>query len=222
MKKFLTLTLALLLVLAMAVPVSAGEANVTYNGDARKFIFQPGSKYSPTDLFPDLKDVMPGDSLHQRISIVNDSAHGVKIRVYMRAIGAHTDSKEFLSQMKLTVNQMPDAVIYEAPAHETAQLSEWVSLGQVYSGGSVELDVRLDVPTSMDNSFQEMVGYLDWEFAVEELPISPEDPEPPKTGDDMNVALYVAVLAVAAVLILVLLLLGRKKKKEEDQKDVAE
>lgn len=218
MRRLLAVTLAALVVLALAVPALATEGNVIYNGDARKFIYFTGSEYSETDLFPDFKDVMPGDTLHQRIGIHNDASHRVKIRLYMRALGAHPGSEAFLSQLKLTVTQLPGAVIYEAPADQSAQLTDWVYLGTVYSGGEVVLDAQLEVPTSLDNQFKELVGYLDWEFAVEQLVIGPDDPRPPQTGDQMNLGLYAGIMAAAAVLIVVLLLLAKKKKKDEEQK----
>ena len=63
----------------------------------------------------------------------------------------------------------------------------------------------------MGNDFQEAVGYLDWEFMVEEFPIESDDPV---TGDDTPIGVYIAVCAVSAAAI-VLLLVTRRKKKEQ-------
>jgi len=63
MKKTLTLITTMICIFALAMPVSAAGGNVTYSGNAGEFIFQPGSKHSPTDLFTDFKDVMPGDTI---------------------------------------------------------------------------------------------------------------------------------------------------------------
>lgn len=215
MKRIFCLVLAAMLVLA-AVPASAADGNVTYSGNAGKFIFAPGSDHSPTDLFPDLKGLMPGDVVHQRILIDNKADNQVKIRVYMRSLGAHQDSQDFLSQLSLKVTQLPGAIIYEAPADQTAQLSDWVYLGTVYSGGSVELDVELTVPVALDNRYMDAVGKLDWEFMVEELEIQPSDPSLPPTGDNAPIGLYFGLAVGALVLILVLVLFGRKKKKDEE------
>ena len=213
MKKFLTVLITLALVLSIGVTAFAAEGNVTFDGTAKNFIFAPGSKHSPTDLFPDLKDVMPGDKLTQKIVVNNKVANGVKINLYMRAQGA-LENAEFLSQMTLTVQQDGDSILFGAPADQTAQLTDWVFLGTFYSGAKINLDVTLDVPITMGNEFQDAVGKLGWEFKVEEMPIDPDDPIPP-TGDHMELGLYIGLVAVSAVLIIVLLVLKRRKQAEE-------
>lgn len=215
MKRVLCLALAVLLVLG-AVPAMASDGNVSYSGNAGNFIFSPGSEHSPTDLFPDLKGVMPGDVVHQRILIDNKADNKVKIRVYLRSLGASEESQDFLSQLSLKVEQLPGGVIYEAPADQTAQLTEWVCLGTVYSGGCVELDVTLTVPTELDNRYMNAVGLLDWEFMVEELEIEPSDPTLPPTGDDTPLGLYIGMAAGALALFLVLVIVGRKKKEDDE------
>lgn len=208
--------LAAVLLMTIAGTVFAADGNVSYQQDAEEFIFSPGSYHSPTDLFPEFKDVMPGDSISQRIVLRNDASKEVKIKVYMRSLGAHPDSVEFLSQLGLRVEKGEDTVMFDAAAHETAQLSEWTYLGTLYSGGEVELNVILDVPVTLDNRYQELVGYLDWQFMVEQLPVEPDDPKPPQTGDDTPIFLYGSIMAVSGVGLFLLLVPHRKKEESED------
>ena len=213
MKKLFSILLCLLVVMSMATTAFAA-GNVTYDGESQKFIFEPGSDYSPTDLFSDFKGVMPGDSITQTVTINNKASNEVKVKIYMRALGAQLDTDEFLSQMTLTVTQKTDTILFDAPADQTAQLTDWVCLGTFYSGAKVDLDVALNVPIEMGNEFQSQIGYLDWEFKVEEYPIEKGDPESPKTGDTSNIILYTGLMAVSLVAVAILVLLAKKRKAE--------
>lgn len=213
MKKVFSFLMSILLVMGLAVQAHA-TGSVTYDGDANKFIFAPGSSYSPTDLFSDFKSVMPGDTLTEQILIKNDTSNKVKIKVYMRSLGAQENTDDFLSQMNLTVEQKDDSILFAAPADETAQLTDWVYLGTVYSGGEITLDVTLEVPITMGNDYQNEIGYIDWEFKVEELPIESTDPQPPQTGDTSNLFLY-AGLMIFSFAALIILILGKRRKQEE-------
>ena len=217
MKKCFTFLCVCVLLLSCVTPVLAAEGNVTYSGDAGEFIFAPGSRYSPTDLFPDFKDVMPGDSITQPVTVKNDASNKVKVNIYVRALGAHEDSKEFLSKLHLRVEKSEEntmAYMFDAAANETAELTEWVSLGTLYSGGEVNLNVILDVPVELDNTYQQQIGYLDWEFMIEEYEIAPTDPEPPKTGDDLRIWIW-AGLAVMSFSALMILILAWKEQDKE-------
>ena len=216
MKRLITIVVTLAVFLCTALPASAADGKVVYSGNAGEFVFAPGTEHSLTDLFPNFKGVMPGDTLTQKITVKNDANNKVKVKIYVRSLGAHADSKEFLSKLGLKVqksaeNQM--AYMFDAAASETAQLTDWVYLGLLYSGGEVNLDVTLDVPVELDNAFQNKIGFLDWEFRIEEFPTEPDDPQPPQTGDTTPVGLWIGGLVVSAAIIIILLLAKKKEEK---------
>lgn len=195
--------LLLLLFLALSVPVSAA-GQVTYRDDAHRFVFETGRDRSPTDLFTDFKDVMPGDRITQTITVKNDASHNVKVKLYLRSQGAHPDSEAFLSQLRLQVSDANGTVMFNAAANETAGLTDWVYLGTLYSGGETALELTLTVPVTVGNDYQDCIGCLDWEFKAEELPVEDTDPTPPETGEQIgwNAALTVLITAVAAAWLL--------------------
>lgn len=219
MKKILTLLLTFVLLLSSTVTAFAADGKVTYSGNAGSFVFEPGSDHSLTDLFPNFKGVMPGDSLTQQITVKNDADNNVKVKIYVRSLGAHEDSNAFLSQLGLKVKTSSEnemAYMFDAAANETAQLTDWVCLGTLYSGGEVNLDVTLNVPVSMGNEFQDQIGYLDWEFKIEEYPVEDTDPKPPQTGDNSNLGLWFALM-ICSLFMLIILLVWRKKDREIEE-----
>lgn len=211
-------TILLMLILAFLMTTTALASGISFDGDSDEFIFIPGTEDAPTNLFPAFQNVMPGDVLQEQILVKNDTKHQVKIKVYLRSKGAQEDTQEFLSQMKLTVKQNGDSVLFQAPADETATLTDWVCLGTIYSGGEIILDVTLEVPITMGNEFLNKTGYVDWQFMVEEFPVEKDDPKPvpgtPATGDTNPIGMYVGVAAVSLVILVILILVKNKKQEE--------
>lgn len=214
---WLAMTVIFALLLSCAMPVFAedvdADGDIIYTDGIDKFVFITDSHYSNSDQFQNFKTVMPGDTIEQRILLRNDISYERKIKVYMRALGAGQGSEEFLSQLNLTIVKDTDTILFDAPANQAAQLTDWVYLGTLYSGGECELIATLEVPVTLGNEYANAVGYLDWEFGVSEHPVEDSDPKPPKTGDDSRIGMWTAVMAGS--LVLLILLLGRRKKKEE-------
>ncbi|MBR2403782.1 MAG: sortase B protein-sorting domain-containing protein [Lachnospiraceae bacterium] len=206
-KLLFSLILSIVLMLFAAIPAFAADSNVTYAGEADKFIFSPGTGYSPTDLFDNFKNVMPGDKVTESITITNKASDCDYVKVYLRAI-AHDEEGNPLTydeafeaadgkdqagvtgQRDETVVTMADflaqlsmkvyqgeKVLFEASPDELGGLSENVFLGELRQGETTTLTVELAVPIELGNEYASRVGEVDWVFTVETFDDPEEEPE---------------------------------------------
>lgn len=203
---------AAVLLSVLALLLSLGNsalATVLYDGGIRDFVFDPGTGEALTDMFPGFQDLMPGDTVTQQLVIRSEAGKKVKLRVWVRAVPPDEESRKLLDQLQLRVVGPKDNVLFEAPAGETAQLTEWVKLGTLRSGGEVTLTAILAVPLQLSNELQDAAGYIKWEFKAEELPVGSGS----QTGDDAPVLILV-LLGLAGLLgIAILIFISRREKK---------
>lgn len=173
LKRLSSLTLAVLLLAVLAVPAAA-ESYVTFDkaGSKNSATVGDGTKYHATDLFEDFKNVMPGDSRTETVTITNKISGSSYINVYLEVAPHKDNSKisadpkgkitedmnDFLSQMTLEIKQ-GSKVIYSGKANQ-AQKS--VSLGKINKGRSMDLTVTLNVSLDMGNEFMDHLGEIDW------------------------------------------------------------
>ena len=202
--KAFSLLLALMMVMGFATTAFAADASVTFK-NGKLVVFQPGSDYTQTDLFGNFKNIMPGDTLTEEITVENQSGDSDYIKVYLRAVphdeagnpisekvlaelrsderrGEKTELAymyDFLAQLQLTVKNGAE-VIYQASPDETDGLTNNVYLGSLRKGQSLKLDVELKVPIEMGNDYANRIGEVDWVFAAEAF----NDVTPPPEGPD--------------------------------------
>ena len=129
----------------------------------------------------------------------------------MRALGAHKNSVDFLSKLNLSVEKVTNTKVFEATADQAAQLTEWKTLGVLATGGETELSVELEVPTDLDNNYQELAGYLDWEFMVEEI-----DNGIIQTGDRIKYWPWMIGLGCSAMAIVMIVVANRRKDDTDE------
>lgn len=203
MKRVLAIVLIAMTLVSVAI---ADSASVTYVGGAEKFIFLPGSEYSDTDLFDNFKNVMPGDVISQAITVQNKSLN--RVRIYIKADGVSEEDRDFLNQLKLNVKSSRGD-IFDAQADETAQLTDWVSLGVLRRKGEANLNVTLTVPAELDNNYMSRVGTVVWSFAVEVI----DDDTNPETGDWFDATVWICCAAAVLTAGVVVLILSKKRAR---------
>lgn len=200
LKQISVLLLALVMVLSMAVPALAvdGTSRVTYK-DGFEFTVDDGTKkMTDTDLFSSFKDVMPGDTLEQEITIINSCTSCDYVKVYLQAIPHDAEKnplsekvqaeidkdnrntgdaiaymEDFLSKLSIEVykGEVKDGqLLYEGSADTLSD----IYLGTFDHGDAATLIVKLTVPNELDNDFADRIGEIDWQFSVEKLNYSHE------------------------------------------------
>lgn len=210
MKRILTICCALLLaMLMMSATAQAAGARVTFENEKEKFEFAPGSEFSTSDLFPNFKMVMPGDTLSQAITVRNES--DMQVRIYIQAKeDVQEPYGEFLNQLHMTVTAK-NKEIFDAQADEKDGLAKRKLLGIFKQKGQTELLVKLEVPIEMGNEHMNKLGVIPWTFIVEEIP---EDTTP-HTGDWYQSALWLSVAGLLLLAIVLVLILQRRARKAE-------
>lgn len=215
LRMIMTLCAAAVITAATAAGAYAAQGNVVYKGHADKFIFEPGSEYSPTDLFNDkFKGAMPGDRIKETIGVKNVS--GRTVRIYMRSLGAadgafatKDESAGFLSKLTITING--EKLAYDPEDGS----SGWKLLGEFPEGTERNIDIDLEIPIELDNEYMSRMGYyLKWQFAVTDVngaDVGPDDNDAVKTGDYSNILLPLAAGLIALVAVIVLLKLRKKR-----------
>ena len=205
--KMAALVLVLLLAAGSAM-AAVSDVNFTVQGNEKVFVFTPEN----TDLFQNFKNLLPGDTVEQKITVQNTAPYIV--RLWLAADPAVAkDDQDFLSQMKLTV-KAEGSKIFEAAASEQDGLAPTedspygVLLGTFKNRGTVQLTATIKVPDSLGNDYMDKEGIVPWTFTAEEVII----PDTPDTGDDYVLWAWVAVAAVLMAGIVLLVIRQRKQE----------
>jgi len=205
--KMAALVLVLLLAAGSAM-AAVSDVNFTVQGNEKVFVFTPEN----TDLFRNFKNLLPGDTVDQTITVQNTTPHIVRLWLAADPAVAKED-QDFLSQMQLTV-KAEDSTIFDATADQQDGLAPTedspygVLLGTFKNRGTVQLTATIKVPDSLGNAYMGKEGIVPWTFTAEEVII----PDTPDTGDDYVMWAWVAVAAVLMAGIVLLVIRQRKQE----------
>ena len=184
MKCMTSLLLAVVLVLSVTITASAAAPSITYKakGDIR---FAPGSGYTSTDLFNGFKNVMPGDTIQETITINNEANDSHYIKVYLQAIPHDEESNpptyakqeerqkdetvvtmnDFLAQLTVSVKNEAGETVYTGSVNGPTE--PVLLANNLNRGDSADLTVELYVPIELGNEYANRVGEVDWKIKVE-------------------------------------------------------
>ena len=179
-RRISTLLMALALVLSLSVPAFA--SSVTFEGKSKGFALDGHNQLTATDLFGNFKNLMPGDSVSETITIQNVARDCDYIKLYIRAVphgsgnglsgevaeieDSVASMQDFLSQLYMEVYQGSNR-IYSGSPDELDGFRDNVYLGRYKKNQGTTLTVTLNVPVDLDNEYSFRAGEVDWVFTVE-------------------------------------------------------
>ena len=202
MKRILAIVLIFALIIGtMIVTVMADDElpTVTYDHAKGKFLFSNVSPFEDDDghqypdLFPNMKNLMPGDTVTQKIKArVSNIGNGV-VNMYLKTQieGDDITENEVMDYTKL-LSQEGVTLTIKAGNRVLSQenLAQKVRIGTFTSNNSLDLDVSLEIPVTAGNDIQSLQGAIQWVFTAEYIASEPpqadtEIPEEPVPGDEL-------------------------------------
>ncbi len=236
MRKVFSLLMAVMILLSLATPAFAAST-VTVKKDT--FGVTPGSGYTDTDLFTNFKNMMPGDTLTDTITIVNRLWGYDYIRVYLEAVPhvkgsndlTYSESYEekdqkdeeplagrdetiasmedFLSQLTLTVKKGSTELYKGEPHKLEGKTSNRIYLGSIRRN-PLKNSMKLDLQLHMPIDLDN--EYADRVGEVDwRITIEGRDDANPKTGDYIITGAVAALIVSAAALVVLFIIKKRKK-----------
>ena len=204
-KRLSNLFLSSLLALSLLLSGSAhATSTVTFEGGAENFVFSPSN-----DRFGGLKDLMPGDTRTETITVKNLATDYDFVKLYLRA-ESDTATDGLLSQLTFNLSHGEELISSDASAN--------LALGTFYPGDETTLTLEVSAPLTLGHAYQHTKNEIKWIFTAEAY----KDGQiaPPNTGTALatpSAANETIVIASASALVLAMLLatalLARKKTK---------
>lgn len=171
MKKKISITiLSMIFLLFFTTPIFA-DSNVVFDGNSKEFVFLP------SDLFIDLKDIMPGEIRREKIILKNTSDD--KLDFYLK-VENHKNVKdgledlrdELISLLEFNVSFGENKVITKSLKDVivgTKEKNGYTYIATLDKNESVDIGVEIYAPGDLiGNKFQGLDLYVDWHFYVEE------------------------------------------------------
>ena len=209
MPKLIT-KLALIIIFGLILcPNVMATSKVQFEGGADNFVFYPEGDWAETDLFENLKGIMPGDKRSEIITIKNLASEYDYVKLYLRAKPAsdrpaNTSGDitmgDFLSQFDIDVYKDGD-LISTSKASDAGPLASNFLLGTFKNDDEGLLTVEITAPNNLSNKYMHSQGEIEWIFTAEAYKdgviINPY------TNDD--IIKYIAIATIAAIAIVLII-----------------
>lgn len=175
--KFLAIPLALILVLVMSIAgfsalSKSDNPTVMLEGKIADFKVTkaPIGANGNADLFIGMKDLMPGDSVTETITVGVDDFPELKVKnvtIFAEAVrGSETgDYKKIVNSPYVTFS------VKRGDKDITVPLGEGVDIASFDADGTVDVDVTLSIDKQAGNELHDLLGTIDWHFYIQTGPV---------------------------------------------------
>lgn len=230
-RKAASTMLALCLLICLGISAYA-DAGVTYSDTTTSFSFKVEGTEDVSDLFGNLfKDMMPGDTNSQLVTITNASQK-LSAKVYFKVEPANQEARALLKATSFRVTSN-GAVLYESKeGAEFQSVGNWIEIAKLAPQNSTSLTATLSAPLSLGNEYQGTKAEMIWYFLVQEGYSSSDNNtttnttstttgvngKSVKTGDESHIIAYTVAALVAIAAIPVVVIFGKKKAKKDPEK----
>lgn len=204
-------------------------ASAEFRSPADGFVFFPVDETSYTvsvqDLFYNFKNLLPGETASQTITVTN--SYSQETEIFLRAEDIEQSlSPEQKERVDRLLREYADIVITDDTGHvlyngpiwgnlgaaggRSATMKNEISLGRFAAGQTMNLNVQLQIDPEMSSEYAELFGLVRWVWSAEGAETTTT---PPQTGDNSNIVLLGLVAAASAAGLLLVLFRGRKSRK---------
>lgn len=215
-----SLIITVTLVMSMTTIYSA-DTNIIFDGNSEDFIFLNGSQ----DLFDNFKNIMPGEIRKQDIILKNNDHRELRFYLSAEVIRSLDNDTSGLSIYNISIANEGEE-FYKGTLDDLAKLSagrmsDDTLLATLQKGETTTINMTLEVNgDSMDNTYQNREGLIQFRFSVEELDDATTIVEIIKnvyqgirTGDATVITPLIGLIGGSGIIIM--FLLKRKKDKED-------
>jgi len=162
------------------IGAASSDPVVVYNGAKKEIEFRNALPFlgnREPDLFPEMKDLMPGDSVTQEITVGAENIGFDRVRIYLRAENPNEDYQTLLEEYGHWV----DFQVRRENTIITGNLERGVLLGIFENGMEQTLNIKLSIDIEAGNALKNLIAEVDWVFTAEvmEAPVIPIIPKPP-------------------------------------------
>lgn len=203
------------------------NSKVTFISKNKGFKFESDN----SDLFLNFKNLLPGETRTQMISVTNKSSATeiflrAEIEDQSKATPKTTALIEKLLKEYVTIVVTADdgTLVYNGPVWGNLESNNAnpdsmrydFSLGKFASEQTKDLSIQLQVDPKVDNEYQELWGDIRWVWSAQgkETPIDP----PPQTGDDSEMYFYIVFVFLSGFILAYLLRSKAKDKTDNKHK----